>query len=125
MFSRSLQVTHVDGLTSDYLFAIAKELVYTAARVDADWALDIGLVNIIAPADALLEEARAMAAEIAKSAPIALAQAKVAMSRGYEADLETGLEIEAQCYAATLTTEDRLEGLAAFAEKRPPQWKGR
>lgn len=105
--------------------AKAKELIFTGARLSATEALEIGLVNRIAPRAELLESARALALEICKAAPVSLRQAKVAMSRGMEVDLETGLEIEAQCYAATITTEDRLEGLTAFAEKRPPVWKGR
>ncbi len=105
--------------------AKAKELVFTAAKLDAAAALDIGLVNRVAPRANLLDAARTLAREIAKAAPISLRQAKIAMSRGIEVDLETGLEIEAQCYAATIPTEDRAEGLAAFAEKRAAVWKGR
>jgi methylglutaconyl-CoA hydratase len=105
--------------------AKAKELVFTAARLPASEALAIGLVNRVAPREGLLEAAKDLAREISMAAPLALAQAKIAMSRGIEVDLETGLELEAQCYATTIKSEDRLEGLAAFAEKRPPQWKGR
>lgn len=105
--------------------AKAKELVFTAARLDAAEALRIGLVHRVAPRAELLNTARELAKQIVLAAPIALRQAKIAMTRGLEVDLETGLEIEAQCYAATIPTEDRLEGLAAFAEKRPPQWCGK
>lgn len=105
--------------------AKAKELLFTASKLGADEALRIGLVNRVAARADLLDAAREMAREITKAAPISLRQAKIAMSRGIEVDLETGLEIEAQCYGATIPTEDRLEGLAAFAEKREPRWTGR
>jgi enoyl-CoA hydratase/carnithine racemase len=105
--------------------AKAKELVFTGAKLTAAEAEAIGLVNRVVPREELLPACRTLATEIAKAAPISLSQAKIAMSRGIEVDLETGLELEAQCYAATLATEDRLEGLAAFAEKRSPEWKGR
>lgn len=105
--------------------AKAKELIFTAKRLSADEALAIGLVNGIAPRAELMERAREMAREIAKAAPVALAQAKTAIDAGMQADIGTGLEIEAQCYAVTIPTEDRLEGLAAFAQKRAPVWKGK
>ena len=104
--------------------ARAKEMIFTAARLDASRAVEIGLVNRRAPRAELLSVATELAIEIARAAPIALRQAKVAISRGIEVDLETGLELEAQCYAATIPTKDRLEGLAAFAEKRAPNWCG-
>ncbi len=105
--------------------AKAKELIFRAARLDGDEAVSYGLATRAVPRDELLEVARELAREISKSAPIALAQAKVAISSGMQTDLETGLELEAQAYAITIPTEDRLEGLAAFAEKRPPQWRNR
>lgn len=105
--------------------AKAKELIFTAKRLSAEEALSIGLVNRVAPAADLLDEARTLGREIARAAPIALEQAKIAIQRGVEVDLETGLEIEAQCYAVTIPTEDRLEGLDAFSQKRDPQWRGR
>lgn len=105
--------------------AKAKELIFTARRLSAEEALAIGLVNRVARGAELLSEARTLSREIAKAAPIALAQAKTAIQRGVEVDLETGLEIEAQCYAATIPTEDRQEGLEAFAEKREPEWQGK
>lgn len=105
--------------------ARAKELIFRAARLSAAEAVDVGLASQAAPRADLLEAARAMAVEIAKSAPIALAQAKTAIAAGMQVDLETGLELEAQAYASTLATADRLEGLAAFAEKRAPRWQGK
>jgi enoyl-CoA hydratase/carnithine racemase len=63
--------------------------------------------------------------EISKAGPIALAQAKFAINRGKDAELHTGLAIEASAYEACIPTEDRIEGLKAFKEKRKPVYKGR
>jgi enoyl-CoA hydratase/carnithine racemase len=63
--------------------------------------------------------------EISKAGPIALAQAKFAINRGYDAELHTGLAIEASAYETCIPTEDRIEGLKAFKEKRKPVYKGR
>lgn len=104
--------------------ALAKELIFTARRLTGDEALDLGLVSRSVPREQLLDTALELAREIAKAAPIALEQAKIAIHSGMQADLATGLEIEARCYQATIPTKDRLEGLAAFKEKRAPEWKG-
>jgi len=103
----------------------AKELIFTGRRVAAEEALAIGLVNRIAPPDTLMEAAMAMAEVICEAGPIAVRQAKYAISHGMETDLSTGLAIESAAYWATIPTEDRLEGLAAFREKRKPVYKGR
>jgi enoyl-CoA hydratase/carnithine racemase len=65
-----------------------------------------------------------MAAEICETGPIAIEQAKYAINYGMETDLSTGLAIESNAYWVTIPTEDRLEGLAAFKEKRKPVYKG-
>jgi len=103
----------------------AKELIFTGRRVDAQEALQIGLVNKICPPEALLDECMAMAAMICETGPIAIQQAKHAINHGLETDLHTGLAIESNAYWVTIPTEDRLEGLAAFQEKRKPVYKGK
>ncbi len=103
----------------------AKELIYTGRRIDGARAADLGIANEAVPREALMERARAIAEEMLTSAPIALAQAKVAIDAGMQTDLATGLHIEAQAYAVTIPTEDRQEGLTAFRDKRPPEFKGR
>lgn len=105
--------------------AKAKELIFTGRRVNAQEALEIGLVNKVCPAERLLEEAREMAAMITENGPIALEQAKYAINQGLEADINTGLAIESNAYWITIPTEDRTEGLKAFREKRKPQYKGK
>jgi len=103
----------------------AKELIFTGRRVDAREALEIGLVNQICDPESLLEECQKMAAMICETGPIAIEQAKYAINYGLETDLNTGLGIESNAYWVTIPTEDRLEGLAAFQEKRKPVYKGR
>ena len=103
----------------------AKELIFTGRRVDAKEALEIGLVNKVTPADKLIDECLAMAAMICEAGPIAIGQAKYAVNHGLEVDLHSGLAIESNAYWVTIPTEDRLEGLTAFREKRKPVYKGK
>ncbi|MGA2228881.1 MAG: enoyl-CoA hydratase-related protein, partial [Syntrophobacteraceae bacterium] len=98
----------------------AKELIFTGRRVDSREAAAIGLVNKACSHESLMEECRAMAAMICETGPIAVQQAKYAINYGLETDLQTGLAIESNAYWITVPTEDRLEGLSAFREKRKP-----
>lgn len=103
----------------------AKELIYTGQKIDAEEALKIGLVNQVFSKASLLEECKKMADRICESAPIAIEQAKYAITVGLNTNLRKGLEIESEAYWVTLPTSDRLEGLAAFREKRKPVFRGR
>lgn len=103
----------------------AKELIFTGRRVDAREALDISLVNKVCEQGRLLDECMNMAGMILETGPIAVEQAKYAINYGLETDLHTGLSIESNAYWMTIPTEDRLEGLAAFKEKRKPVYKGK
>lgn len=105
--------------------AKAKELIFTGRRVDAAEALKIGLVNTVTSSENLLTESLKMANMIAKTGPIAVEMAKYAIDKGMEVDLATGLAIESNAYRVTIPTEDRIEGLTAFKEKRRPVYKGR
>ena len=105
--------------------AKAKELIFTGRRVDAQEAFDIGLVNKVTTFDNLLDECMKMADMIAQTGPIAVEMAKYAIDKGIETDLATGLAIESNAYRVTIPTEDRIEGLTAFREKRKPVYKGR
>ncbi len=102
----------------------AKELIFTGRRVDAAEALDIGLVNSICAPEDLLAECNKMAAMICETGPVAIEQAKYAINYGFETDLNTGMAIESNAYWVCIPTQDRLEGLAAFKEKRKPVYKG-
>lgn len=102
----------------------AKELIYTARRLDAKTAHALKIINHVYSPQQLLEEAKKLAKEIAVNAPLALRAAKAAINQGAETDLKTGLQIENDCYQTTLKTLDRLEGLSAFKEKRKPVYRG-
>ncbi len=102
----------------------AKELIFTGRRVDAAEALDIGMVNSTCAPEELLNECYKMAALICETGPVAIEQAKYAINYGFEADLNTGMAIESNAYWVCIPTKDRLEGLAAFKEKRKPVYKG-
>lgn len=105
--------------------AKAKELIFTGRRVDAEEALSIGLVNKVTAPESLMDECIKMADMIAENGPIAVEMAKYAIDKGIETDLATGLAIESNAYRVTIPTEDRMEGLTAFREKRKPVYKGR
>lgn len=104
--------------------AKAKELILTARRIGAEEAEQIGLVNYVTSAGDLLPKAYELAREITKNGPMAVRQAKLAINKGVEVDLATGLSIEQNAYEVILPSQDRLEGLKAFKEKRPPVYKG-
>jgi len=110
----------------------AKEMILTARPMPATEALSIGLVHKIVPAapkeqsehEELRKQALAWAKEIACAGPLALRAAKYAIDNGFDRDLSAGLAIETKSYITLLNTKDRLEGLAAFAEKRDPVYLG-
>lgn len=103
----------------------AKELIYTARRLNAEEAENYGIIEYVYEGHEVLDKAQQLALEMAKNAPLSLVQAKVAINQGVEVDLATGLKIESLAYSALIPTEDRLEGLLAFQEKRAPQYSGK
>lgn len=105
--------------------AKALELILTARRLKADEALAYGLVTKITTRDRLKVETESFAALILANGPIALQQAKFAVKNGMNVDLQTGLNIERKAYEMTIPTEDRVEALNAFSEKRKPIFKGK
>ena len=104
--------------------AWAKELIFTARRITAKEALNIGLITHMVAKEDLLKEALKIAEEISANGPIAVAQAKFAINRGTEVDIKTGLEIESKAYEVVIPTKDRVEALKAFKEKRKPKFTG-
>jgi methylglutaconyl-CoA hydratase len=102
----------------------AMELILTAEPIDASEALRIGLVHRVVPHREVISEAEKLAQEIASKAPIALRYAKEAVNKGLDLPLEQGLRLEADLYMILQTTQDRLEGVKAFREKRQPFFKG-
>ena len=104
--------------------ALAKELIFSARRIDAAEAKDIGLVNRVVGQGEALDAARELAAEISANGPVAVRHAKAAANKALDIDLISGLEYEADQFALLFATEDAREGMGAFVEKRKPQFKG-
>ncbi|XP_077929269.1 enoyl-CoA hydratase domain-containing protein 2, mitochondrial isoform X8 [Halichoerus grypus] len=109
--------------------ALAKELIFTGRRLSGAQAQALGLVNHAVSqneeGNAAYHRARELAQEILPQAPIAVRLGKAAIDRGMEVDISSGMAIEGICYAQNIPTQDRLEGMAAFREKRPPRFVGK
>ena len=103
----------------------AKELIFSARRLRAAEALDLGLVNHVVARAELVPKATALAQEIMKNSPFAVRQAKWAIDRGSDLPFEDGLQREHEAYLRAIASEDRREGIAAFNERRPPRFSGR
>jgi enoyl-CoA hydratase/carnithine racemase len=105
--------------------ARAKELIFTGRRINGHTAAEYGLVQHLVESGLADRKALELAWEIARNGPVAIQAAKYAIDEGMTADCMTeALEIERQGYERVLPTWDRLEGLKAFNEKRPPVYKG-
>ena len=103
----------------------AKELILSAQPFGAADALAWGLANRVLPSADLMREAIATAARIAANAPIAVRQAKRSIDKSTDLDRSNGYSFEIEAYNRTVGTEDRLEGISSFSEKRKPEFKGR
>jgi enoyl-CoA hydratase/carnithine racemase len=100
-------------------------IILTGRPFSAAEALDWGVLNRVVEAEQLLPAAIDTARAIAANAPLSVRQAKKSIHLGLQTDLRTGLRIEVEAYNRLVGTEDRLEGIAAFNEKRKPQFRGR
>ena len=104
---------------------MAKKLIYSAEMIDAQEAYRIGLVDEVVSAEELMEAAEKLAKTIMSKAPIAIKMAKVAINNGINTDLTIGVQFEAESYTSTFISEDRVEGMKAFVEKRPAEFKNK
>jgi enoyl-CoA hydratase len=104
---------------------IALELLLSARMVDAEEAARIGLVNRVVAADALLDEARALARTILEMGPIAVGLCLDQVDRGLDTSIDDALQLEAEAFGAACASEDKAEGTTAFLEKRPAKFTGR
>lgn len=105
--------------------AKALELILTAKRLSAEEALNYGLVTKVVNAENLFNTCFELAEQMLANGPLALQQAKFAVKQGMNVDLQTGLQIERKAYEVIIPTEDRIEALQAFSEKRKPEFKGK
>lgn len=102
----------------------AKELIFTGKIIKAEEALSIGMINqVVTPCD-FKDEVTKLAESICEKGPIALHMAKVAINQAMESSLSSGLDYELECFSSLFATQDQKEGMAAFIERRPPQFKG-
>ena len=105
--------------------ALATEMILNNRTLSASEALQFGLVNRVVPVEACLDEALKLAEAIAARAPVAVRSAKKMINQAYERFLGDALQEEGREFYSLFNTEDQKEGMRAFAEKRPPQWKGK
>ncbi len=104
--------------------ALAMEMVLNNRTLSAAEALQYGLVNRVVPQERYLDEALALATEIAGRAPLAVRLGKEAVNKAFELSLSEGLEAERRAFYMLFATQDQKEGMKAFVEKRKPEWKG-
>jgi enoyl-CoA hydratase len=105
--------------------ARAMEIMLTGAPINAQKALEWGIVNRVVSFDELLNEAKKLATTIVAKPALAIRMAKDAVLKAQDLTLTTGLDYENRLFALLFGTEDQKEGMRAFIEKRKPQWKGR
>ncbi len=103
----------------------ALELLFTGNRIDAQEAYRLGLVNHLVPADQLLAKCEQIAADIVKSAPLAVQKMKTVVMQGLDMPLPQAVKLENEYFQWLMKTEDAKEGALAFAEKRAPNWKAK
>lgn len=103
----------------------AMEMVLTGKFITAERAYELGLVNKVVPVELYLEEAVKLARDVAQQSPLAIRLAKEAVLKAYDSPLSEGLEFERKNFYLLFATEDQKEGMAAFVEKRAPDFKGR
>lgn len=104
---------------------MAKYLIMTAEMIPASEAYRIGLVEKVAAPEELMDEAKKVAQTIASKAPIAIATAKSAINNGFDMDMKSASKFEIETFTAAFGSEDKTEGMAAFLEKRAPEFKNK
>lgn len=104
---------------------LAKEILFSGDRIDASRALAMGLVNHVVPRGELLAFSRALGDRISRVGPVAVGLTKEAVNQGLQMDLASALSLESDLFALSFGTEDRLEGMDAFLQKRKPTFTGK
>jgi len=103
----------------------AKELVFTGKMIDAETAEQLGIVNMVVPADKFKETVRQLALELTSKAPVAIKVAKALINKGADIGLDSALALEREGFGVVASSEDLKEGVSAFTEKRKPTFKGK
>lgn len=103
----------------------AKELIYTGNIIDAQEAYRIGLVNKVTEPEKLMEEAYLLAKKIKSNSRVAVKYSKEAINTGIETDIETGIKYESNIFGLCFASDDQNEGMTAFLERRPANFKSR
>jgi len=103
----------------------AKELVFTGRMIDAKTAEQLGILNMVVPADKLKETVRQFALDLTTKAPVAIRVAKALINKGADESLDSALALEREGFSVVASTEDLQEGVKAFTEKRKPTFKGK
>jgi enoyl-CoA hydratase len=104
--------------------ALAMEMVLNNRTLSAAEALQFGMINRVVPVERYLDQALALAGELAARAPLALRLAKQAVNYAFESSLTDGLAAERRAFYFLFSSQDQKEGMSAFVEKRKPEWKG-
>jgi len=104
---------------------MAKKMVLTGEHIKAEEAYRIGLVDMLVPKDEFDDAVKKLCNRLASKSPIAVAMGKEAINMGVQADLRTGLSVEARCFCMCFGSKDRIEGMTAFLEKRKPVFTGK
>jgi len=113
------RLTRLVGMTK------SKELIFTGKIVDARTAEQLGILNMVTPADKLKETVRQFAQELASKPPVALRVAKALINKGANIGLDSALALEREGFGVVASSEDLKEGVSAFIEKRKPVFKGK
>ena len=113
------RLTRLVGMTK------AKELVFTGKMFDARTAEQLGIVNIVTPADKFRETVRQFALELTSKPPVALKVAKALINKGANISLDSALALEREGFGVVASSEDFKEGVSAFTDKRKPVFKGK
>jgi enoyl-CoA hydratase len=103
----------------------AMEMILTGKRIGAEEAKSLGLVSKVVPREAYLTEAKKVAGEIASKSPVAVRLAKMAVNKAFEMGLGDGIDFERELFYLLFASEDKVEGMKAFLEKRKPDFKGK
>ncbi|MDY6880584.1 MAG: enoyl-CoA hydratase-related protein [Desulfatiglans sp.] len=103
----------------------AKEMLYIGDPIDAEEAYRVGLANKVVKLEALMDEAKKMAAKLARQPVYGIKMIKACVNKGTGMDLRSGLDYESRCFEFLFSTEDQTEGIKAFVEKRKPVYQGK